>query len=516
METTQQLFDRAIALHHAGKLGEAAALYRDILMAEPNNVMVIHLLCLVCMHYDNPRMVLGLSEQGIRVEPKFAILHQDRATALRRMGDKEKALEAIHTAIALEKNADFYDTLSAILRDMRRYPEAVAALQTAIQLQPGNPKYYNALGIVLGRMGSNEESICYFDAFITMRPNASEGYNNKANVLKAMGRYKDAIHFYGKALEIDPDIFMGKANKGLSHLVLGEWQDGWALFEDRKPGNKPPEGERFDMLKRWQGQHDSAATIIIYNEQGLGDSIQFARYIPMVRERIGHVILQIQSPLRKLFLETWPDLEMIAPDEPLPDYQLQCPLMSLPHVFKTSIDDVPLAAGYMKAPDAKIKEWQQKLGFSQKKRIGLVWAGNPDHLNDHIRSIPLDLLEPILSQPQFDFISLQKGEVVHTQIAKLPAHINIHVFGNDLNDFTDTAGLLKNIDILISVDTSVMHLAGALGVTTWGLLQYDPDWRWLLERSDTPWYHSVRLFRQKRFGNWPEVIADVSQAMRSL
>lgn len=514
MKTPQEKLNTAVALHQAGKFGEAAAIYRDILMADPNHVMAIHLLCVVAMQFDNPQMVLGLSEQGIRIEPKFAVLHQDRATALRRLGFKDKALAAIDAAIQLEENADYYDTRAAILRDMRRYPEAVAALQTALKMENTNPKFYNHLGIVLGRMGSNEEAVCYFDAFIAMKPKATEGYNNKANVLKAMGRYKDAIESYDKALAIDPNLFMGKANKGLSHLVLGEWDKGWGLFEDRKPGNQPPEGYRYDIKKRWLGQTDKTATIIIYNEQGLGDTIQFARYIASVEERVGRVILQIQPALMQLFKHHWPHLQMISPEETLPDYQLQCPLMSLPHIFNTRFDTIPHADGYLKATPDNIRIWKEKIGSTGKKKIGLVWAGNPDHMNDHIRSIPLKLFDDVLTTPNCEFYSLQKGSAT-SQLNDLPNQIVVRALGDELNDFVDTAGLLTNLDLLITVDTSVLHLAAALSVPTWGLIQFDPDWRWLLERTDSPWYHSTRLFRQKTFGNWVDVLKDVHTALKA-
>lgn len=515
METSQEKLNKALALHQGGKIAEAAAIYRDILLADPNHVMAIHLLCLVAMNFDNAQMVLGLSEQGIRVEPKFAILYQDRATALRRLGFKDKALACIDQAIGLEKNADFYDTRAAILRDMRRYHEAVEALQTAIQLETTTPKFYNHLGIVYGRMGANEEAICYFDAFITMRPKASEGYNNKANVLKAMGRYQEAIVAYEKALSIDPNILMGKANKGLSHLVLGEWDIGWDLFEDRKPGNQPPEAYRFDIGKRWNGQTDKSATIIIYNEQGLGDTIHFSRYIAAVEQRVGRVILQIQPALMQLFKYNWPHLQMISPEDPVPDYQLQCPLMSLPRVFQTRVHNIPAAQGYLNVPEEYISKWKAKLEFTRKKKVGLVWAGNPDHLNDHIRSIPLKLFQRVLSVPDCEFFALQKGPTALAQLGELPKQLIVHPLGDELNDFIDTAGLLKNLDLLICVDTSVLHLAGALGVPAWGLLQYDPDWRWLLERSDTPWYQSIRLFRQHEFGNWPDVVTRVETALQT-
>lgn len=506
---------QAMALHEAGKFGEAAALYRDILIRDPGNGLALHLLALVAMQFDNAPLVLALSEQGLQAHPHIPVFHQDRATALRRLGRKEEAMEAIAAAIAMEpKNADFLDTKAAIARDLRRYDDAVAALKAAIALDPGNAKLYNNLGICLGRMGANDEALHYLDAYIAMKPDDATGYNNKANTLKACRRYDEAIAFYDRALALNPDIFMGKANKGIAYLVLGNYPEGWELFEYRRPGGMPPEAKRFDTARRWHGETDPEAALVLYHEQGLGDTLQFCRYAGMAAARVGRTYLQVQPPLQTLLKANFPELTLLTAESPLPDYSRQCPLMSLPHVFGTTPATVPLAGGYLKAPDDRAAYWRTRLPQA-KRRIGLVWAGNPDHLNDHIRSIPLAALTPLLQVPDCLFVSLQKGGAAEQLKGPQapPAAASLLPVGDELQDFSDTASLMMNLDLLITVDTSVLHLAGALGRPAWAMLQFDPDWRWLLNRDDTPWYSSVRLFRQEQFGDWNSVIARVADAL---
>lgn len=515
MDLSDARIQKAIALHDKGQFGDAAAIYRDLLREQPHNVLVMHLLALVAMQFDNAKMVLALADEALRLEPHFAVLHQDRATALRRLDRKDEAMAAIDKALMLKPSeADFYDTKAAILRDVRKYEEAIGVLKTAINLQPDNPKYYNNIGICFGRIGRNEEALQYLDKYIALKPDDAAGYNNKANILKACRRYEEAVQNYDKALKINPHIFMGRANKGITHLVLGQYEQGWKYFEDRKPGNQPPEADRFDAARRWKGQSDANATLILYNEQGLGDTLHFCRYIDAVHKRIGKLIVQVQAPLKALLQRNWPHVTFIGTDDPLPDYQFQCPLMSLPLVFGTTLTNIPLAAGYLKADEQKIAEWKGRLANDGKRKMGLVWAGNPDHMNDHIRSIPLPLFAPVLAKPDIHFYALQKGEKARAQMAALPSGLApLSPLGDELNDFEDTAGLLMNLDGLITVDTSVLHMAGALGCPAWGLLQFDPDWRWLISRPDTPWYDSLRLFRQDTFGDWAGVIAKVAAAL---
>jgi tetratricopeptide (TPR) repeat protein len=512
--TSAKTLDDAIALHEAGKFGEAAAIYRDLLIKDPTNVTLMHLLALIAMQFDQPKMVLSLSEEGLKVEPNLAILHQDRATALRRLGRKEEAVAAINRALAIDpKEAGFYDTLAAIQRDMREYGKAVESLRTALRLNPEDPKYYNNLGICLGRMGANEEALGMLSEYVRRKPEVAEGYNNRANVYKMLRRYREALADYDKSLSINPQGFMAQANKGFTLLILGEYEEGWKLFEDRKPGNMPPEGKRFDIVRRWKGQFDKSATLILYNEQGLGDTVQFSRYVPLVREKVGKVILQVQKPLIPLLQLQWPELTYITEEDPLPDYTLQCQFMSLPSVFHTTTTNIPLAKSYLKADVGKVRAWQEKLPKDGLKRIGLVWAGNPDHMNDHLRSIPLAQFAPLWDVPGLHFFSLQKGSKALEQMACLPASLPFTSLDEAMFNFAETAALLSCLDLLITVDTATLHLAGALGVPTYALLQYDPDWRWMVERPDTPWYDSVRLFRQRTFGDWSGVIAEVRQAI---
>jgi tetratricopeptide (TPR) repeat protein len=514
--TSGKNLNDAVALHEAGKFGEAAAIYRNLLIKNPKDVMIMHLLALIAMQFDQPNMVLSLSEQGISLEPDLAVLHQDRATALRRLGRKQEALAAINRALELDpKQAGLYDTLAAIQRDMRDYGKAIESLRTALRLDPKDPKYYNNLGICLGRIGANEEALSMLNEYIRLKPDRAEGYNNRANILKSLRRYRESLADYGQALSINPNTFMGRANKGIMHLMLGEYEPGWELFEDRMPGNMPPEAQRFDKDRRWKGQTDKNATLILYNEQGLGDTVQFCRYAPLARERVGKLILQVQKPLIPLLQLQWPDLTFITDQDPLPHYDLQCPFMSLPTVFQTTTTNIPLAKSYLKADTNKVKAWQDKLPKDGLKRIGLVWAGNPDHMNDHLRSIPLAQFSLLWDVPGLHFFSLLKGAPALEQLVCLPASLPFTSLDEALPDFAETAALLSCLDLLITVDTATLHVAGALGVPSYALLQYDPDWRWMAERRDTPWYDSVRLFRQCSFGDWASVMTDVRQALLS-
>ena len=516
MDSLDDALKKAIALHDAKKYGEAAAIYRDSLIKDPANVMVMHLLALIAMQMDQPKVVMALAEEGLRLQPNLAVLHQDKALALRRLGFKENALLSINRAIELEpKQADFYGTLGSIQRDLRQYDMAVASMRKAIALQPDEAKHYNNLGIILGRMGANEEALAVLSQYIALKPGSAEGYNNRANIHKILRCYQEALADYEKALSIAPDIFMGRANKGIAHLVLGDYAEGWKLFEHRMPNNMPPEGTRFDAAKRWKGETNKSATLILYNEQGFGDTVQFCRYVNMARPRVGRLIVQVQQSLIPLLQPTWPDLTLVSELDPLPPHDFQCPLMSLPTVFGTTTQTVPAAEGYLKAEADKAKTWKDKLPHDGKKRVGLVWAGNPEHMNDHWRSINLSQLAPLWNVPGVHFYSLQKGEAALKQLGDVPAAAPLTVLNEQLTDFAQTAALISNLDLLITVDTAPLHIAGAMGVPTYALLQFDPDWRWMAEGADTPWYKSVQLFRQSVFGQWDDVVENVSAALKA-
>jgi hypothetical protein len=275
----------------------------------------------------------------------------------------------------------------------------------------------------------------------------------------------------------------------------------------------PPEAKRCDPERRWNGQIDKNATLILYNEQGLGDTVQFCRYAPQVHEKVGKLILQVQAPLLPLLKPQWPNFAFITDQDPLPIYTLQCPFMSLPTVFRTTITTVPSAKSYLRADAGKIRAWEDKLPKDGLKRVGLVWAGNPDHMNDHLRSIPLALFAPLWDVSRLHFLSFQKGDKALQQMSCLPASLPFTSLADTLSDFAETAAALSCLDILITVDTATLHVAGALGVPTIALLQYDPDWRWMVERLDTRWYESVRLLRQRTFGDWDSVIAELHRTL---
>ncbi len=509
---------QAAKLYESERYADAGKICRDVLTRDPTNVLAYHILANIAMHADNAAMVLALSDAALKIQPDFAILHQNRATALRRQAKRDEAEQAILHAIKLDPHAaDFYDTYAMILRDQRRFPEALAAVNKALEIQPNRPQFLNAKAIILVKLNAPEEALATIEDYIKLRPKRAEGHNNRANILKSLRRYREAIESYTEALKHNPSIYMGKANKGMAHLVLGEFERGWELFEHRTPAGKPPEAGLFDPARRWKGETDKNATIVLYHEQGVGDTIQFCRYIPWVAERVGRVIVSIQPSMHALLATNYPQAEVQDVFEPIStDYTYQCPLMSLPYVFKSNAENIPFAKGYLTPDAAKVAAWKQRLPQDNNRRIGIVWAGNPNHMNDHVRSVPVQLFEPLWSVPNTHFFSMQKGDGALQQMAALPSSLPFTYLGDELNDFGDTAALLANIDLLISVDTSVLHLAGAIGTPAWGLIQYDPDYRWMLERNDTPWYDSIRLFRQNINGNWAEVMSRVKLALGKL
>ncbi len=507
--------EKAAGLYNAGRHGEAAAIYRDLLIRDPANVQIMHYLALVAMHLDQAPVVLSLAEAGLRIRPGMALLHQDRATALRRLGRRQEALEAIEKALEISPaTADFYDTRATILRDLRQHDKAVESMRKAADIDPQNASYANNLGIALGRIGRFEEALSWIGRYIALKPGLAAGYLNKANILKSLNRHDDAIAWYDKALAIDAHAFMGKGNKAFCHLVMGDFEKGWPLFEHRRPGALPPEGKRFDASRRWKGEA-TQARLVLYNEQGLGDTVQFCRYVPLVRARAPNLVLQAQEPLVPLLARQWPELEIASDAAAPPDYGLQCPLMSLPGLFKTDAASIPSPSGYLQPDPAKAEAWRARLPRDGRKKIGAVWAGNPEHQKDHLRSMSFAQFAPLLAVPDVHFVSLQKGEP-RPDASALPPGASFFAPADDLNDFSDSAALLANLDLLIAVDTAMLHLAGALGVPAFGLIPTDPDWRWMLNRTGTPWYDSLRLFRQSRHDDWPSVIAETREALKKL
>jgi hypothetical protein len=346
---------------------------------------------------------------------------------------------------------------------------------------------------------------------LASRPDYAEAFANRGVLLYDLKRFDEALASYDSAIALRPDYADAHFFKGLSSLVTGDLPRGWIEYEWRRkaPAARIPKRDFSQPL--WLGGDDIAGkTILLHSEQGLGDTIQFCRYAALVAARGARVILEVEAPLRELMTGLAGTAGIIAKGSALPDFDIQCPLPSLPLAFKTRLDTIPSTTPYLRVPKQALGYWNALLGAKRSLRIGLAWAGNAKHVRDRERSMRLRDLLPLLDI-EATFVSLQKE--VRAADAETLANCGVLQFGRKLGDFSDTAALISQLDLVISVDTSVAHLAGALGKRVWILLTHAPDWRWLLDRDDSPWYATARLFRQDDTREWHGVIARVRDAL---
>ena len=380
------------------------------------------------------------------------------------------------------------------------------------------PDYADALynrGNALKLLKRYEESLASYDRAVALQPNHADAHNNRGQVLRELGRYNEALASYDRALALRPHHVMAHCNAAALRLLTGDFGRGWVHYEWRWLKKSVVPTKRNFSQPAWSGgDRLSGKTILIHSEQGLGDTIQFARYVPLIAAGGAQVIFEVQKPLQELMTGLAGAAKIAAKGGPLPQFDLHCPLLSLPLAFGTRLETIPSDNAYLRVPPRHLAEWQSRLSGARHPRIGLVWSGNPGHERDGERSIGLRALLPMLDtlSAAASFVSLQK-DVRAEDAAILKERADIVDYGPALRDFSDTAALVSQLDLVISVDTSVAHLAGALGKPVWILLTYFPDWRWLLGRDDSPWYPTARLFRQNGTGTWDDVIVRLCQAL---
>ena len=474
--------NRANNLYRLGRLEEALAAANAILAAHPALAMGYTTRGNIYNSLFRSEEALADYDRAITLQPDFAVAHNNRGSILAKNDrDQAAALASYDQAIVLNpRYADAHNNRAAALNKLERFEEALAAANLALSLNPDSALAHDARGNALTGLRRFEEALADYDRGMTLQPGLINSYWNKAMLALLMGDLEVGLKLYERRWETD---FQKK---------------------DFRPMDKP----------LWLGEESlTSKTIFIHLEQGLGDSLQCARFIPLLAERAARVIVETPGPLIALFAESFrqPNVMIVASGTPIPVFDYQCPIMSLPLAFKVTVDTIPNTVPYLQVPPAKLAAWQQKLGPKTKRRIGLVWSGASVHPNDHNRSLALGLLDPLLQQP-YEFHSLQKEVRPYDQLL-------MHLLCNhaaDLQDFTDTAALVAQMDVVISVDTSVAHLAGALGKPLFVLLPYTPDYRWLLDRDDNPWYPTARLFRQPVRKDWPNAISRVIEALATM
>jgi tetratricopeptide (TPR) repeat protein len=436
----------------------------------------------------------------------------DRGRTLLDMWRADKALMDFRRAIEIEPNSVVaLNNCGIALILLRRCEEALTILDRALSISHDLVELFNNKGNALRHLGRFDEALENYDRAITLKPDYVGAHSNRGNCLDEMGRYDEALSSYKDALALQPDHADAHWNTAVNRLRAGDLKTGWIEHEWRWKIRSFQVGHRHFKQPLWIGAEPiDGKVLLLHNEQGLGDALQFCRYVPLIAARGAHVILEIDGPLKELLSGLAGVSHCISKAETLPDFDCHCPLTSLPLAFDTTLDTIPSAVPYLSV-GAQATDWGTRLHSQNLPRIGLVWSGNPDHTNDRNRSIPLKSLLPLLNV-EAQFVSLQKDIRPGDEVV-LRERSDILNLGPALQSFVDTAALIEHLDLVVSVDTSVAHLAGALGRPVWILLPYVPDWRWLLDREDSPWYPTARLFRQSRTREWHSVVDEMHRAL---
>jgi len=464
----------------AGRFRDAESIYREILAQRPDHAESHH--------------QLGL------------LAYQE--------GQHEAAIESLSRAVELKPEAwNFHTNLGAAFAALDRADEAITAYLRALALRPDRAETYNNLGIVYREQDRLDLALAALDRAIALEPERAEFHTNRGAALEKLGLFEAAVWSHRRAIELNPKFAEAHFNLATSLLIKGEVAEGWDEYEWRWRCQGFQTRPSPYLQPMWDGSDPAGCTILLSSEQGMGDTIQFARYASLVSDRGARVVLGCPAPLQSLLGTVRGVEEVVTDGAKLPPFDLQLSLMSLPRVFATTLDAAPAAVPYVAADPEETARWREMLAPETELKVGLVWAGHPQNRNDRRRSIPLRLFAPLGAVPGVSVHSLQGGEAAR-QADRAPIVLADHEA--ERLDFRGLAALVENLDLVITVDTAAAHLAGALGKPVWTLLPFAPDWRWLVGRDVSPWYPTMRLFRQPIAGDWAPVIARVADELAVL
>jgi len=509
--------NRGTALKDLGRLDEAVAAFDAALRIRPD---------LAEAHFNrgNALKQLGCVEQalacydaGLRIRPDYAEAHYNRGNVLKDRRQFDDALASYEAA--LRSNPDYAEAQSnrgAVLKELGRIDEALAAYDAVLPINPDDAEVHYNRGNVLHDLGRLDEALAAYDRALRLAPDYLETHVNRGNTLNASGRFDEALTAYEAALHIRPDLALAHYDAGLVHLRSGRFAEGWRGYEYRWQAEGVQAGERrHEDYPLWQWESANGRTLLLWSEQGLGDTIQFVRYVPTLVKLGWRVVLEVPSSLTRLFAGIT-GATVVAIGDALPPFDFQCALLSLPLMFATTLETIPAPLPCLRPGQDAVAKWSGRLPRDG-LRVGIVWQGNPRHRNDRNRSFRPERFAELGALPGVHLISLQK-EAGADQLAPLSPEAGIHTLGPDYadGDFLDTAAVIMALDLVIGADTSVMHLAGTLGRPVWVALPAVADWRWLMERNDSPWYPTMRLFRQTKPGDWDGVFARIADELRSL
>jgi tetratricopeptide (TPR) repeat protein len=547
-----QALQTALEHHRAGRLAAAETIYRQILDTRPDHVDALNLFGVLAHQVGRLDVGRELIEKALSLSPRFAEAHNNLASVLLALGDLAGAETHYRRAIALAPGqvgarvnlgnllwqsgrfaeaakacreairrapgmAEAHNNLGNALKDLGDAESALASYRQAVSLNPDYAAAHNNLGNLLCDLGQPAAAIAHYQRALALEPAVADYHMNLGNTLRDLARLPDAVAAYERAQSLKPELGEAHWNLALALLVGGDFARGWAAYQQRWKTRRLAAHRRSFAVPQWDGGDPAGRTILVHAEQGMGDVIQFCRYLPLLRARGARTVLLIDGPWRQLapLLRSLDGVDLLALD--LADagaFDLHCPLLDLPLRFGTELATIPARVPYL-AADPSRADWRARLADDGRPRIGIVWAGNRSNTRDRLRTLGLTPLQPLLKLSGLRWFGLQVGDGRRDLEGQtLPSSFTD--LGPELRDFADTAAVLAELDLTISVDTSVAHLSGALGRPTWVLLPTAPDWRWLLERVDSPWYPTARLFRQQVAGDWTSVVARVGDALTAL
>jgi tetratricopeptide (TPR) repeat protein len=551
MNTPDEVLRHAAEAEAAGKVRRAEEIYRNLLRIEPKNARVWLALGKLCATQDRLLEAAAYLRQALEYEPKMAAGHFQLGDVLLRQQKYADAAAAYRLGLELQPNQcealvnlgyalgeqdrldealacyeraralapalpEIHHNLGNVLREKGRLDEALASYDTALGLRPDYAKAHINKGVALVSTGALAEAVAALRRGVELKPDFAEAHNSLGTALSANGELDAAVAEYERAIQLKPDYADAQWNRSLGRLLRGDYERGWPDYEWRwrckRTTPLPPLTQ-----PRWDGSPLAGRTILLYAEQGLGDTLHFVRYAPFVKTRGGRVIVQCQGALIPLLSRTGGIDELAAWGAPSPASDVWLPLMSVPAVMGTTLATIPAEIPYLFADPALVEHWRRQLAAIGGLRVGIAWQGSPRHAWDRHRSVPLAAFAPLARVPGVRLISLQKGPgAEQLQAAGGSSIIGFGELLDRAGAFTDTAAILKNLDLVVTVDSAIAHLAGGLGVPVWLALHHTPDWRWLLDRADSPWYPTARLFRQPSPGAWAPVFDEIAAALPAL
>jgi len=524
LQSFESLFKHANQLFQSNNFDEAVRYYQQSLSLNPTSAQTHFNLGLAFLRQKNIDSAMASFERAIVYKPSYSKAYANLGKILQQKRLKAQAIEQYKQALSLDSSLlEISLALARIYNEQHKFQGAIDTLKESLKIHSSDIALLFELANSYNMINRIEEALEIYKRLEIRYPNRPAILYNIAYTLKKLGRLDEAFPYYEKVLQLNPTHADAHFSRGLAYIVAGDFEKGFKDYEWR--WKRPQQGSyRTYPEPRWDGSDLDGQTIFLHAEQGLGDTFQFIRYARIAKKRGGTVIAGVQQPLVKL-LSLCPYIDkVVSLAEKLPAFDLHAPLMSLPYILKTTIDTVPTDIPYLYANPALVEHWKKaRLSSDKNIKVGICWQGNNQYSTPMLRatvalkSIDINKLNPLATVPGVSIYSLQKTAGTD-QLKTLPPEFTIHTFGDDFDEsngrFMDTVAVIKNLDLVITVDTSIGHLAAALGKPTWVILPNPPDWRWMLNRDDTPWYPTMRLFRQPTPGDWESVIEVVTQELK--